>query len=156
MSRADVTLRFHLVGIALALCVILYVVWEAEQHGRTSFRMGREKMSITVAEQEGALAWYYTVTGEKILRVARTHFRDGGGWWPPRFQLVWGADPNVAAVIEREDPLSILVLYDNSNGASWPAEPTETGEHLLARFIGSGHRGYHISIADDEKKAASD
>jgi hypothetical protein len=150
MSRPDVTLRFHLTGIAIALAVILYVVWEASQHGCTSFRIGRETMAITVAHQQNnVMAYYYTVKGRTVVRVARTHFRDGGGWWPPQFQLVRGADPNVVAVIERDNPQSILILYDNASGASWPADVVGVGEDLLARFASSSGKGYSISLTKD-------
>jgi hypothetical protein len=152
MSRADVTLRFHLTGIAIALAVILYVVWEAHCHGRTSFSIGRETMSITVTEEQNKLlAYYYAVRGEKVVRVARTHFRDGGGWWPPQFQLIRGADPNVVAVIERDNPQAVLILYDNANGTSWPADTADVGQGLLGRFSGHSGRGYYISITSDEK-----
>lgn len=153
MSRPDVTLRFHLIGIALALAVILYVVWEAGCHGRTSFRIGREIMSITVTEEANkVLAYYYMVRSQKEVKVARTHFRDGGGWWPPQFQLISGADPNIVAVIERDDPQAVLILYDDASGASWPADAADVGQELLDRFSGHGGRGYHISITDDEKE----
>lgn len=150
MSRPDVTLRFHLVGIAIALAVILYVVWEAGRHGCTSFRIGGETMAITVTHaQNNVLAYYYTVKSPTAVRVARTHFRDGGGWWPPQFQLIRGADPNVVAVIERDDPQSILILYDNGSGASWPADVAGVGEDLLARFARSSGKGYRISLTKD-------
>jgi hypothetical protein len=153
MSRVDVTMRFHLTGIAIALAVILYVVWEASCHGRTSFRMGRETMAITVTEASNrVLSYYYTVSSRKELRVARTHFRDGGGWWPPQFQLISGADPNVVAVIERDDPQAVLILYDNASGTSWPADTADIGQGLLGRFSGQSGRGYHISITDQEKE----
>jgi hypothetical protein len=154
MSRPDTTIRFHLIGISLALAVIFYVVWEASLHGRTSFRLGRDTMSITVTEPvEHTLAYYYAVRRDSEVRVPKTHFRDGGGWWPPHFKVIRGADPNIVGIVEDGDPQTVLILYDGAGGASWPAETTAVGEQLLQRFIGSGSRGkgYYIKAIDEEK-----
>jgi hypothetical protein len=146
MRRPDVTLRFHFIGIMVALAVILYVVWEASQHGRTRFAIGDDTMAITVTEEKGGLlAYYYAVRRADVTMVPKTHFRDGGGWWPPQYKLMRGADPDVVAVTERDDPRAVLILYDTAAGRSWPADANDAGSELLARFSGRSGKGYYMS-----------
>jgi hypothetical protein len=140
-EKADI--RFHLVGMGLALTVILYVVWEASRHGERQFSVGEDRIVITAREKKGGVvAYYYEVVRAKEVRVVRTHFRDGGGWWPPQFKLVNGADVNVVGVVEWNEPQVLLVLYDVGSGRSWPADDDATGTRLLVSFAGIERRGY--------------
>jgi hypothetical protein len=147
-------LRFHLTGMAVALAVILYVMWQVSLHGAAQFRVGEGRLVITVTEgKDRVIAYHYQVRRGQSVRVVKTHFWDRGGFWPPEFRLVKGADPNVVGVIEDGQPQTLLILYDVSRGLSWPADDsTETGMELLGRFSGS-RSGYSLErIADSNER----
>jgi len=152
MKKAKISIRFHLIGIAISLAVILYVVWEASRHGETTLYFGDEKMKITAKERGyDIVAYYYEVWRGDELRAAKAHFRDGGGWWPPQYGLIAGADANVVAVTERGEPQVLLVLYDRVSGEAWPGDDMTAGERLLAKFVGQTGKPYRLEEREEDE-----
>ena len=156
MKKAKISIRFHLTGIAISLAVILYVVWEASRHGEATLHFGDEKMRITAKEQEDDIvAYYYEVWRGEELRAAKAYFRDAGGWWPPQYRLIEGADANVVAVTERGEPQVLLVLYDRASGEAWPGDDMGAGERLLAKFVGRTGKPYRLEAREEDEEAES-